>query len=118
MDPIIRQEIKDEMYVEEGYSSPKWQEHIVLLTRDLMMACSASAEEIDTFYFCSAKPEKREFKTNVNGLVKIIIEVAVTFGRIRIEGFYDNRSLIFEGMWSGKNVMDWYKERLMVEEKM
>lgn len=115
MDVFIRREIRDEMY---RFGTPKQQEQIVLLTRDLIMASSASAEDIDAFYLCPAEPEKTQFPVNAAVLAKIILETAVTLGKIRIGGLVKDRSVVCEGMWSGKNVMDWYKKRLRVHQTM
>jgi len=84
--------------------------HMVLLTRDLIMACVASAEDIDAFYLCPAQPEQNEF--SINNFSSIITEIAVTFNEIKLEGMWDDHSLIIEGMWSGKDIMDWGKNRL------
>jgi len=112
VDAFIRLEIWDQMYGRN--TIPEWTEHIVLLTRDMMMACAASAEDIDAFYFSPAKPEKTEFEVNPQILTKIILETAVTFGEIRIEGLFKDRSMICEGMWSGKTLLDWYNRRIRV----
>jgi len=83
---------------------------MVLLTRDLIMACTASAEDTDTFYICPAEPEKTEFE--IKNFPQIITETAVTFNEVRIEGLWDDHSLIIQGMWSGKDIMDWGNNRL------
>jgi len=115
MDPLIRREIRNETSIADLYATQKAQDKIVLLTRDLMMACSASAEDIDAFYVCTKKPEKMKFEISTKILTNVILEMAVMFGKIRIDGLKENESLILEGMWSGKSIMDWYKKRLMVK---
>jgi len=112
VDEFIRREIRDQMT--SGLGPPARNEQIVLLTRDLMMASVASAEDIDAFYFCPAKPEMTEFSITTTILAKIILETAVTFEKIRIEGLFKDSAMICKGMWSGKTLMDWYKKRLRV----
>lgn len=108
MDEFIRREIRDQ----NGWKGiPKWNDQIVLLTRDLMMASAASAEDIDAFYLCPANPETTEFFVDVSTLAKIILETAVTLENVCIEELFEGRSMICEGIWSGKTVMDWYKKR-------
>ena len=83
---------------------------MILLTRDLIMACVASAEDIDAFYLCPAQPERNEFE--LDDFSSVITETAVTFNEIKLEGLWEKHSLIIEGMWSGKDIMDWGNNRL------
>ena len=83
------------------------EQQMVLLTRDMIMACTASAENIDTFYLSPGMPER--FSFNNFNISKIITELATTFGEIRIEGLVDDYSIHVQGMWSGKDIVDWQK---------
>ena len=112
VDGFIRLEIWDQ--TRSGGRIPSREEEMIILTRDMMMASTASAEDLDAFYLCSAKPEETEFEVDVRKLAKIIIETAVTFETIRLEGLSDDASVIIEGMWSGKDIMGWSKKRIRV----
>jgi len=110
VDSFIRLEIWDNT---RGRSTRlEREDDMVLLTRDMIMACTASAEDIDTFYFSTAEPQKTEFYVNSNEVVSLLHETAVTFGEIRLKCSLMKEDLIIEGMWSGKDIMDWGKKRL------
>jgi hypothetical protein len=110
-DGFIRLEMLNEMYS----NTTTIQKPMVLLTKDMVMACTASAEDIDTFYFCPAKPDKKEFYINSNQLASIIYETAITFNEIRIDEKFKDKSLNIKGMWSGKDIMDWGYKRLKIK---
>ncbi|MBA7705471.1 hypothetical protein ES703_114301 [subsurface metagenome] len=107
-DSFIRYEMRREMERIDAMDTRYKQ--MVLITRDLIMACTASAENIDTFYLSSSMPSRKQFyKFNIS---KIITELAVSFGEIIIEDFVDDHSLVLKGMWSGKDIIDWQNENL------
>jgi len=107
-DSFIRLEIWEEM--ERIGASDTRNRQMVLLTRDMVMACTASAENIDTFYLSPGLPMRRIFyQFNIS---KIITELAITFNEIRIEDFVEENILELQGMWSGKSIFDWQKGNL------
>jgi hypothetical protein len=107
-DSFIRYEMGREMERIDAKDARNRQ--MALITRDLIMACTASAENIDTFYLSPSMPSIIQFdKFNIS---KIITELAVSFGQIIIEDFVDDHSLVLKGMWSGKDIIDWQRDNL------
>ncbi|MCW3990915.1 MAG: PIN domain-containing protein [Candidatus Bathyarchaeota archaeon] len=105
--------IIDSLIRTEMWDHRKRFKSMILITRDLLMASTASAEDIDAFYFCPANPEKTEFE--VTNFPEIIRETAITFDKIRVVGLWDDHDLLIEGMWSGKDIMDWGNNRLRMQ---
>jgi hypothetical protein len=111
-DRFIRLEIWDYLKLfSGGMRSLNTDEEMILLTKDMMMASAASAEGLDTFYLCPAQPKKSYKLTNLNQLVT---ELAIGFSKIRIEGLFKEYDVCCEGIWSGKDIMDWGLDRLRI----
>jgi len=103
-DSLIRREIHD--FIEfKG-------ERVIFLTADLMNALAATAEGLDVFYFTKKDEEAKPIR-DVEQLAELIIDVAITFEKIRIDAIVGDKtkeSVLVEGMWGGKTPSDWQKD--------
>lgn len=107
-DPFIRKEILDST----GGGQPFLA---VFLTRDLMNALTACAENLDTFYFSHAGSDQTSYKVDVNQVADVMIEAAITFEEIRLYGLIPRKAAILKGMWETKSNVDWLAERLLMD---
>ena len=102
-DSFIRSKIGEQMRTTGAQDTRNRQ--MVMITRDMIMACTASAENIDTFYLSPRNPANREYATfHIND---IMTELAVSLDKIRIEGYVADYSILLEGMWPGKTITEW-----------
>jgi rRNA-processing protein FCF1 len=103
-DPFIRKEILDST----GGGQPFLA---AFLTRDLMNALAACAENLDTFYFSHANPGQSIFALNNDQIADVIFESAITFGEVKIYGLIPRKVVVLEGMWPTKSNIDWVEGR-------
>jgi len=105
-DPFIRKEIQD--------SKRSWGELIqsVFLTRDMMNALAACAEDLDTFYFSQTSSHQDIFSVNYDRMADILTETAIIFETIGVHGLFPRKVTILEGMWPTKSNIDWLRGRL------
>lgn len=91
-------------------------EGVIFLTADLMNALAATAEGLDVFYFAK-KDENVKPIRNIEQLAELIIDIAITFEKIKIDVIVGNEpkaSLLVEGMWRGKTPSDWQKDCIRI----
>jgi len=108
IDALIRQEMKDRSSGRPG---------IVFLTRDLVAAISANADEISSMLIHPVEPEVNKLQSQEYGkLASLLIELAIDIGSILVTWSNGNK-LFVEGLWSGKNWADEiYKNRVRISE--
>ncbi|MEM2129058.1 MAG: hypothetical protein QXZ70_00515 [Candidatus Bathyarchaeia archaeon] len=107
-DPFIRKEILDST----GGGQPFLA---VFLTRDLMNALTACAENLDTFYFSHASSDRASYKVDVKQVADVMIEAAIAFEEIRLCGLIPRKTAILKGMWETKSNVDWLTGRLLMD---
>jgi hypothetical protein len=94
IDALIRQEMKDRRPGRPG---------IIFLTRDLVAAISANADEISSIFVHPVEPEIDKLQSlDCGKLARLLIELAIDIGSILVTWSSGN-SLLVEGLWSGKN---------------
>lgn len=106
-DAFIRKEILDST----GGGIPF---RAIFFTRDLMNALAACAENLDTFYFSNADPDRSHFDVSNDQIVDVIIETAVAFGEIHLDGLVPRKHVVLRGMWPTKSNIDWLAERVLM----
>ena len=82
-------------------------DQIIYLTRDMVSALAANAEDIDAIYMAPKSPDQKKLENVGLGEIReMIIETATDYGTIVIN--WDNdTSFKIEGVWSGKNWFDY-----------
>jgi len=102
-DPFIRKEILDST----GGGQPFLA---IFLTRDLMNALTACAENLS-----HASSNSSGFKADTNQVADAIIETATAFEEIRVEGLVPRKTVILRGMWETKSNLDWSAGRVRMK---
>jgi hypothetical protein len=106
-DPFIRKEILDSA----GGGLPS---QAVFLTRDLMNALTACAENLDTFYFSRASSDRGGYKVDDDQTADALIETAIDFEEARVDGLIPRKTVILKGMWETKSNIDWLNRRVLM----
>jgi len=104
-DALVREEIRS-----YGQTS---EERVIFLTRDMVSALSANAEDLDAIYMAPKSPDQVTLDVGLGEIRKMIIEIATDFGSVVLE-WNDNTSFKIEGVWSGKNWYDYSRRRVRV----
>lgn len=105
-DSLIRQEIQN--YGEMTNAQ------IIYLTRDMVSALTANAEDLDAIYMAPRFPDQSTLeKVGLGETREMIIETATDYGSIVLK--WDNdTSFKIEGVWSGKNWFDYSRQRVRI----
>jgi len=115
-DAWIRREVhnfKEQKVIPSSGHMTEKGDSVIFLTCDLMNALSAIAEDIPTLFFSRVNQEKF-FMENHSQLAELIIDLAVTFGKIKMSVDLPDgkKEFYLEGMWHGKTIPDWEKDTI------
>ena len=83
----------------------------------MINALSAIAEEIDTLYFSRISDNALmnvKHKHTFQQIIQIIVLCSIIFEQLNVS--IDSKDYIFEGIWEGKNPIDWLNDSLMISE--
>lgn len=105
-DALIREEIQS-----YGVMSG---DQIIYLTRDMVSALTANAEDLDAIYMAPKSPDQSTLvDIGLREIREMIIETATDYGSIVLR--WDNdTSFKIEGVWSGKNWYNYSRQRVRV----
>jgi len=105
-DALIREEI-------QNYGGMT-DEKTIYLTRDMVSALTANAEDLDAIYMAPKSPDQTTLvDIGLREIREMIIETATDYGSIVLR--WDNdASFKIDGVWSGKNWYDYSRQRVRV----
>jgi len=104
-DALVREEIRS-----YGQTS---EERVIYLTRDMVSALTANAEDLDAIYMAPKSPDQVTLDVGLADIREMIIETATDFGSVDLR-WTDNTSFNIEGVGGGKNWFDYFKRRVRV----
>ena len=108
-------EIPDALIRQEIYAyGVATADRLIYLTRDMVSALTANAEDLDAIYMAPKSPDQTKLEDiGLPEIREMIIETATDYGTILLK--WDNdTSFKIEGVWSGKNWFDYSRQRVRV----
>jgi hypothetical protein len=116
-DSWIRREVYQQSRIETFGVQPSEQKIVTFVTSDLINALSAIAEEIDTLYFSKVSSNvlmNDKHKHTFQQIIQMIVLCSIVFEQLKVS--IDSKNYIFEGIWEGKNPIEWLTDSVMIRE--
>jgi hypothetical protein len=83
----------------------------------MINALSAIAEEIDTLYFSRVSDNALmnfQNKYKFRQIIQMIVLCSIIFEQLNVS--IDSKDYVFEGVWDGKNPLEWLNDSLMIQD--